>query len=134
MSMNSENIQPVSKTPAKRALYSLMLILGVLFLLLILVTMGLLIVETMPANQVNRINESIRLFGFWSQFFRWAFYLLLFIYWQHIIGFWGRVRQWDNTVIKRAKASRLSSIIILIAVELFLIQSIHISLYAYLVR
>jgi hypothetical protein len=90
--------------------------------------------ETLSGDQLKRLNESIRSFSFWTQFIRWALYLLLFVYWQSIIGFWGRVRHWDEVIIERAKISRKSTLFILLAVELFLIQSIHVSLYSFLMR
>jgi hypothetical protein len=91
-------------------------------------------VETMSGDQLKRVNESIRSFGFWTQFIRWTLYMLLFIYWQSIIVFWGNARHWDEVTIERAKMSRKSTLFILLAVELFLIQNIHISLYSLLIR
>jgi hypothetical protein len=132
--MSTEINQTYSKSLGKRALHGLLLVLGVLIILLIMSSLGLFIVETLSGDQLKRFNESIRSFGFWMQFIRWASYLLLFFYWESVIGFWGRVRHWDVTIIDRAKMSRQSTLLILLAVELFLIQSIHVRLYAFLMK
>jgi hypothetical protein len=132
--MNTELNQTNSKSLSKRALHGLLLVSGVLIILFIMSSLGLFMVETLSGDQLKRLNESIRSFSFWTQFIRWALYLLLFVYWQSIIGFWGRVRHWDEVIIERAKISRKSTLFILLAVELFLIQSIHVSLYSFLMR
>ena len=132
--MNTELNQTNSKSLSKRALHGLLLVSGVLIILFIMSILGLFMVETLSGDQLKRLNESIRSFSFWTQFIRWALYLLLFVYWQSIIGFWGRVRHWDEVIIERAKISRKSTLFILLAVELFLIQSIHVSLYSFLMR
>jgi len=132
--MNSEINNATSNSLAKRAMRGLLFVVGVLIILFIMSSLGLFMVETMSGDQLKRVNESIRSFGFWTQFIRWTLYLLLFIYWQSIIVFLGRARHWDEVIIGRAKMSRKSTLFILLAVELFLIQSIHISLYSLLIR
>ena len=132
--MNTEINQTQSKSLAKRALRGSLLVLGVLMILFIISSLGLFMVATLSGEQLKKFNESIHSFGFWTQFIRWALYLLLFIFWESIIGFWGRVRHWDEPIIDRAKMSRKSTLFILLAVELFLIQSIHVSLYSFLMR
>jgi hypothetical protein len=132
--MNTELNQTYSKSLAKRALRGSLLVLGILIILFIMSSLGLFMVKTLSGDQLNKFNESISSFGFWTQFIRWALYLLLFVYWKSIIGFWGRVRYWDQPIIDRAKMSRKSTLFILLAVELFLIQSIHVSLHSFLMR
>ena len=132
--MSTELNQTYSKSLAKRTLHGLLLVLGVLIILFIMSSLGLFMVETLSGDQLKSLNESIRSFGFWTQFIRWVLYLLLFIYWKSIIGFWGSVRHWDESIIGRANMSRKSTLFILLAVELFLIQSIHISLHSFLMR
>ncbi len=132
--MNTELNQTYSKSLAKRALRGSLLVLGILIILFIMSSLGLFMVKTLSGDQLNKLNESISSFGFWTQFIRWALYLLLFVYWKSIIGFWSRVRHWDQPIIDRAKMSRKSTLFILLAVELFLIQSIHVSLYSFLIR
>jgi uncharacterized BrkB/YihY/UPF0761 family membrane protein len=129
----SEN-NTYSRPLVKRTLYGLFLVVGVLIALFIMASLGLFMVESMTGEQLKQMNESIRSFGFWTQFIRWALYLLLYIFWKNIITFWGRVRGWDDVVIKRALKSRVSTFLILFAVELFLIQSIHVSIYTFLMR
>ena len=132
--MNTEINQTYSKSLAKRALRGSLLVLGILIILFIMSSLGLFMVETLSGDQLKKLNDSIRSFSFWTQFIRWTLYLLLFIYWQSIIVFLGRARHWDEVIIGRAKMSRKSTLFILLAVELFLIQSIHISLYSLLIR
>jgi uncharacterized membrane protein len=132
--MSTELNQTYSKSLAKRILHGLLLVLGVLIILFIMSSLGLFMVKTLSGDQLNKLNESISSFGFWMQFIRWALYLLLFFYWESVIGFWSRVRHWDETIIDRAKMSRQSTLLILLAVELFLIQTIHVPLYAFLVK
>ena len=132
--MNSTMHQSSSKSLVKRAAYGLLLVLVVLLLLFCMASLGLFILETLSTDQLKRLNESIRNFGFWMQFIRWTLYLLMFIYWQQIINFWGNFRQWDDAVIELAVKSRLSTAIIVLAVELFLIQSVHVSLYTFFTR
>jgi hypothetical protein len=132
--MNTEINQTNSSSLAIRSLRGLLLVFGVLLIFFILLSLGLFLLETLSAEQVQKLNQSILSFGFWTQFIRWALYLLLFIYWQPIIRYWGRVRHWHEAIIERAKMSRKSTLFILLAVELFLIQSIHVSLYSLLIR
>ena len=132
--MNSPMDQSATRSTLKRAAYGMLLILGVLLILFCMASLGLLMLETLSADQLKRLNDSIRNFGFWMQFIRWAVYLMMYIYWQKIIKFWGNFRHWDEAVIDRALKSRFSTAIILIAVELFLIQSLHVSLYELLKR
>ena len=132
--MNSPMDQSATRSMLKRAAYGMLLILGVLLILFCMASLGLLMLETLSADQLKRLNDSIRNFGFWMQFFRWALYLMTYIYWQKIINFWGHFRHWDEAVIDRALKSRFSTAIIVIAVELFLIQSLHVSLYVLLIR
>ena len=132
--MNSPIDQSATSSMLKRAAYGMLLILGVLLILFCMASLGLLMLETLSADQLKRLNESIRNFGFWMQFIRWAVYLVMYIYWQKIINFWGHFRHWDQAVIDRALKSRFSTAIIVAAVELFLIQSLHVSLYALLMR
>ena len=132
--MNTEINQTNSSSLAIRSLRGLLLVFGVLLILFILLSLGLFLVETLSAEQIKKLNQSIRSYGFWMQFIRWALYLLLFIYWQPIISYWGRVRHWHEAIIERAKTSRKSTLFILLAVELFLIQGIHVSLYSFLIR
>lgn len=132
--MNSDINNASSNSLAKRAIRGFFIVVGVLIILFILSSLGLFMVETMSGDQLKRVNESIRSFGFWTQFIRWMLYLLLFIYWQSIIVFFGNARHWDEVTIERAKMSRKSTLYILLAVELFLIQNIHISLYSLLIR
>ena len=132
--MSTEINQTNSSSLAIRSLRGLLLVFGVLLVLFILLSLGLFLVETLSAEQIQKLNQSIRSFGFWMQFIRWTLYLLLFIYWQPIIGYWGRVRHWHEAIIERAKTSRKSTLSILLAVELFLIQGIHVSLYSLLMR
>ncbi len=123
-----------SKPLIKRALYGLFLVVGVLIALFIMASLGLLMVESMTGEQLKQMNESIRTFGFWTQFIRWGLYIFLYLFWQNIIAFWGRVRRWDYAVIDRALQSRVSTLLIFLAVELFLIQSIHVNIYTFLMR
>jgi hypothetical protein len=132
--MNSEINNASSYSLAKRVMRGLLFVVGVLIILLILSSLGLFMVETLSGDQLKKLNDSIRSFSFWTQFIRWTLYLLLFIYWQSIIAFLGRARHWDEVTIERAKMSRKSTLFILLAVELFLIQNIHISLYSLLIR
>jgi hypothetical protein len=132
--MSTEINQTNSSSLAKHSLRGLLLVFGVLLILFILLSLGLFLVETLSAEQIQKLKQSIRSFGFWMQFIRWALYMLLFIYWQPIIGYWGRVRHWHEAIIERAKTSRKSTLSILLAVELFLIQGIHVSLYSLLIR
>ena len=132
--MNSPMDQSTTRSTLKRAAYGMLLILGVLLILFCMASLGLLMLETLSADQLKRLNDSIRNFGFWMQFIRWAVYLVMYIYWQKIIKFWGNFRHWDEAVIDRALKSRFSTAIIVITVELFLIQSLHVSLYVLLIR
>ena len=132
--MNSEINNATSNSLAKRAMRGLLFVIGVLIILLIFSSLGLFMVETLSGDQLKKLNDSILSFSFWTQFIRWTLYLLLFIYWQSIIVFFGRARHWDEVTIERAKMSKKSTLFILLAVELFLIQSIHISLYSLLIR
>jgi hypothetical protein len=132
--MNSKINNASSNSLAKRAMRGLLIVVGVLIILFFLSSLGLFMVETMSGDQLKKLNDSIRSFSFWTQFIRWTLYLLLFIYWQSIIVFWGNARHWDEVIIERAKMSRKSTLFILLAVELFLIQSIHVSLYSLLNR
>ena len=130
--MNADSNNPYSKSLVKRSLFALSLVLGLFLVMFILTSLGLFMVETVSVNKLIRMNESIRSFGFWMQFIRWLSYLLLYIYWQPVIAFIGRFNNWDEVVINRAQMSRRSTIIIFLAVELFLIQSIHVPIYTLL--
>ncbi|MBC8386224.1 MAG: hypothetical protein H8E09_00110 [Gammaproteobacteria bacterium] len=132
--MNTELNHTHSTSLAKRVLRGLLLVSAVLIILFIISSLGLFMVETLSGDQLKNLNQSIRTLGFWTQFIRWALYLMLFFYWPSIISFWGRTQQWDDVIIERAKMSRNSSLFILLAVELFLIQSIHVPLYAFLMK
>lgn len=109
------------KTIGAKLLY----FIGLLLILAVLVGVGNLLLRTLTTDELNSLNRHIKTFGFYMQFLRWGFYLFLFIYWDRVIHFMARIKQWDQAVIDRALGSKYQSIAILLAVELFLIQVVQ---------
>ncbi len=95
------------------------------FIVLVVVAIGNIMLKTLTTNQLKTFNQHIDTLGFYMQFIRWGFYLLLFVYWERVIRFLGRIKQWDQGMIERGLHSKYQSMAVLLAVELFLIQAIQ---------
>lgn len=97
--------------------------------LFLLVGIGQLMIGNLSADSINLIDSKIKTLGFYTQFIRWFLYAALYFYWVPIIHFLSGWKKWEQHVVDRALKSKLSSLIILIGVELFIIQTIHVKLF-----
>lgn len=108
----------------KRAGRMLFLVAVVFLLLFVLVGVGLIFVDNVSVNQIEKLNQFTTTLNFYSQFLRWIFYLALVFFWKPIITFVGKFRQWDSLVIDRALNGKKSALILLLAVELLVFQQL----------
>ncbi len=112
-----------------RRLVAIMLpLLSILLLLVFLVLVGNFMIRTLSPNQIHSFQQWTASFAYYAQFVRWLLYALLWIYWAPLIRTLGRLRHWDQHVIDRALQSKFSSVGLLLLVEIFIIQRLHIHL------
>jgi len=98
--------------------------------LFIVVSLGLFFVGNVSTDKLERLNALTASLGFYLQFVRWAIYLALFVFWKPVLSFWGRIRHWEPYVVDRALASRKTTLLVLILVELCVIQNLPATLIA----
>ncbi len=112
-----------------RRLVAIMLpLLSILLLLIFLVIVGNFMIRTLSPDQIHSFQQWTASFAFYAQFVRWALYTVLFVYWSPLIRTLGRLRHWDQPVIDQALHSKYSSVGLLLLVEIFIIQRLHIHL------
>jgi len=115
----------------KRAGWTLLVVSAIFLALFVLVSIGLFLVGNISVNQFEKINAFTATLNFYTQFFRWAFYLALVFFWKPIITFVGKFRQWDSLVIDRALNDRKAALVSLLAVELLVFQPLPMLLISY---
>lgn len=109
-----------------------LLAFGMLVGLYLVVSLGLSLLENVSGEQLARMREALAQANYMMQFVRWGLYAAAYYYWTPMIRRFGAWRGWDDAVIERGIASRRSTTIIILMVELFLFQTIHVSILEWL--